>query len=184
MSIPKHAKRVFKGEIFEIYQWPQKMFDGSIQTFEMAKRQDAVVIIASHKNKIVLLKQKQPGTDWFYCTPSGRMDIPGEKPVEAALRELREETGMVPGKLKLWRKANKFGKVSSTIYIYTAQNCEIVGTQKLDPGEKIKIELVAFEKYLNLSNNPSHHIQECLNDMFMARLSKQFKAKYKKAIFG
>ncbi len=184
MKFPKHAKKVFEGVIFDLYQWPQKMFDGSIQTFEMAKRKDTVIIIASCKGKVVLLKQKQPNTDWFFCTPSGSMDIPGEKPKEAALRELREETGMVPEKLSLWKKVEKSGKVKSTIYIYTAQNCKVVGPQKLDVGEKITVQYVSFDKYLNLSEHPSHHMQESLNDMFMARLNKKFKARYKKAIFG
>lgn len=184
MKLPQHAKKVFQGEIFSIYQWPQKMFDGSVHTFEMATRQDTVIIIASYKGKIVLLRQKQPNTKWFFCTPSGRMDIPQEKPKEAALRELREETGMVPGKLMLWKKVEKAGKVKSTIYIYTAQNCKIVGKQKLDAGEKIEIKYITFEEYLKLSNNPSHHIQESLNDLFLARINPKFKAKYKKAIFG
>ncbi len=38
MKIPPNAKRVFKGIIFDVYQWQQKMFDGSKETFEMLKR--------------------------------------------------------------------------------------------------------------------------------------------------
>lgn len=160
------------------------MFDGSTKIFEAVQRHDTVIILASYKNKVVLLKQRQPNTDWFYCTPSGRMDIPGEKPKDAALRELREETGMVPSKLVLWKKITKIGKVKSTIYIYAAQNCKLVGPQKLDNGEKIVVKLVNFEQYLNLSKKPNHYIQESLNDLFMARLDKKYKEKYKKIIFG
>jgi ADP-ribose pyrophosphatase YjhB (NUDIX family) len=184
MNIPKHAKNVFKGIIFDVFQWQQKMFDGTVQTFEVIKRQNTVVIIASYKKKIVLLKQKQPNTNWFYTTPSGRMDIVGEKPKQAALRELREETGMVPKKLLLWKKINKSGKVKSTIYIYIAQNCKIVGKQKLDAGEKITVELISFEDYLKLSDNPISNMPESLIDMYRSRLDKKYKAKYKKAIFG
>jgi ADP-ribose pyrophosphatase YjhB (NUDIX family) len=183
-QIPKNAKKVFSGVIFEVYQWKQKMFDGKFKIFERIVRQNTVIILASYKNKVVVLKQKQPGTNWFFCTPSGRMDIPGEAPTEAALRELREETGMIPGKLKLWKKSQREGKVVSTIYIFIAQNCKIVGPQKLDNGEKIQIKLFDFEKFLKLSDNPTHHIAETLNDLFLARLNPKFKEKFKKAIFG
>ena len=43
--IPKDARCVFKGVIFEVWQWEQKMFDGSMATFERIKRPDTVVII-------------------------------------------------------------------------------------------------------------------------------------------
>ena len=182
--IPKHAKKVFQGDIFSVYQWQQKMFDGSYKTFERAKRQDSVVIIATVKNKIVLLKQMQPGTKWFYCTPSGRMDIPGEKPITAAKRELLEETGMVAKKFFLWKKVESEGKVSSTIYFYIARDCKKISEQKLDAGEKIKVGFITFDEYLKLSDNPQSHIGESVNDMFKARLDKKYKNYLKKTIFG
>ena len=58
--IPRHAKRVFKGEIFEVYQWPQEMFDGSIKTFEMVRRPDTVATIAVIEDKIIVLEEEQP----------------------------------------------------------------------------------------------------------------------------
>lgn len=39
-TIPPNAQRVFSGKIFDVYQWPQPLFDGSIATFEVAKRLD------------------------------------------------------------------------------------------------------------------------------------------------
>src|SRR5258708_26560324 len=96
MKIPKVAKQVFKEQIFQVYQWQQKMFDGSFKTFEKIKRQDTVVIIPIVGNKIVILKQKQPNTGWYYSEPSGRMDKANESPKAAALRELLEETVLGP----------------------------------------------------------------------------------------
>ena len=43
--IPKQAECKFRGELFDVYQWPQKLFDGSMSTFEMLKRDDTVVIV-------------------------------------------------------------------------------------------------------------------------------------------
>ena len=65
MQIPKNARLVFNGKLFQVYQWRQKMFDGSYQIFERARRADSVITIATVKDKIVVLKQKQPGTKWL-----------------------------------------------------------------------------------------------------------------------
>ena len=185
MSIPKHAKRVFKGKIFEIYQWRQKMFDGSVEIFEKARRPDTVIVIATMGSKLVCLKQKQP-TGWFMSTPSGRMDVPGETPKQAALRELLEETGMKPKKLIFWKKMPKYGKVLSNIYFFIARDCEKVTTQKLDPGEKIQVKLLNFEEFLKLPDTEadSHWLGETLIDMYKARLDKKYKKYLKNAYFG
>ncbi len=183
-NLAKKPKRVFNGEIFEVYQWKQKMFDGSFKVFEFVKRQNTVVIIPSYKNKVVVLKQKQPHTGWFYCTPSGRMDKKGEKPLTCAKRELLEETGMSSKNWQLWKKIEKKGKIKHSIYIYTAQNCQKVARQNLDNGEKIQIKLMPFDKFLKLSDKPTHHIAETVFDMLLARINPRFKKKYKKTIFG
>ena len=102
-AIPKSAKKVFAGEIFDVYQWRQKMFDNSFQIFEAIKRPDTVEIIGiTPGKKIIVLKQKQPHTDWFFSLPGGRVDQ-GENQRQAAQRELKEETGYETYKLILWK---------------------------------------------------------------------------------
>lgn len=184
MAIPKHAKRVYKGKIFEVYHWRQKMFDGSFETFEAVKRQGTVVIIPTFKNKIVVLKQKEPHTGWHYSTPAGRMDVTGETPKQAALRELLEETGMKPKKIKLWKVIDKGGKIYWKIYVYIARDCRIVSGQKLDVGEKIEVQYYTFEQFLMLFGQPKRHIEESLWDAFRARFDKKYKKYFKKMVFG
>jgi hypothetical protein len=60
-KIPEHAKKVFQGEIFEVWQWEQKLYDGSSQTFEMLRRADSTIVIAVTEEKtIVITEQMQP----------------------------------------------------------------------------------------------------------------------------
>lgn len=40
IMIPEQAGCVFHGEIFDVYQWQQEMFDGSYERFEMLRRPD------------------------------------------------------------------------------------------------------------------------------------------------
>ena len=92
-QIPVEAKCKFRGEIFDVYQWPQKMFDGTTKTFEMLKRDDTVTTVAVKNDKVVITYQTQPGQDWFYDLPGGRHDNPQEDELMAAQRGLKEETG-------------------------------------------------------------------------------------------
>ena len=60
--IPPEADCVFGGEIYKVYQWPQKMPDGSVITFEMLRRPDTVMVIALDESSYVLvIDEKQPG---------------------------------------------------------------------------------------------------------------------------
>jgi len=100
VKIPKSAKNVFKGLIFDVYQWEQKLFDGSLATFERLKRVDTVnVIPVTRDRKIILLHQRQPGTALFTGFAGGRIDG-NEGVAEAAERELLEETGPVVTKTR------------------------------------------------------------------------------------
>ena len=59
-KLPENAKLTFKGEIWKVYQWPQKMFDGTTATFEGLKhRKNGVKIIAIHQGKIIMTKGKK-----------------------------------------------------------------------------------------------------------------------------
>ncbi|HVS79005.1 MAG TPA: NUDIX domain-containing protein, partial [Candidatus Saccharimonadales bacterium] len=98
--IPVNAKKVFDGKIFDVYQWPQKMYDGTTETFEMLKRPNTVVVLAIKDGELVILKQSQPNLqNEFMDFPGGRADE-GETPLESAKRELLEETGMT---FKNWK---------------------------------------------------------------------------------
>ena len=69
---PDSAKLMFKGVIFEVYQWQQQMYDGSTETFEALKRPDTVSIIPVTKDKkFIILRQEQPGL-------VSRLGFPGE----------------------------------------------------------------------------------------------------------
>ncbi len=71
--IPETAERVFEGQVFDVYQWPQKMFDGSTATFEMAKRCETVTVIGVAQNKILVINDEQPHKGLQINFPGGRV---------------------------------------------------------------------------------------------------------------
>lgn len=150
--VPKQAKKVFQGEIYGIYQWPQELFDGSKATFEMVKRPDTVKIIAVKNDKIVIVKQRQPNLDWYFDLPSGRHDDPRENELDAAKRELREETGMIFKNWKLIDVKQPFIKIDWLVYTFLATDFIEQGAQDLDAGEEIEVLEMGFDEVMQLAH--------------------------------
>ena len=92
MKIPEVAKCVFQGIFFDVYHWPQDMYDGSTRTFEMLKRKPSVDIIATQGDRILLTEEEQPNKGKFVSIPGGQLEE-GESFLACAKRELLEETG-------------------------------------------------------------------------------------------
>ncbi len=150
-SMPENAKKVFAGKIFDVYQWPQEMFDGSTETFEkVVKKLDTASVIAfTEEGKVVVLEQEQPVRGKFFSIPGGMIDE-GESPVEGVQREFLEEAGFECGEIKLWHSAQLTSKIDWTLYFFLAKDCRKVTEQKLDAGEKIQVYLVEWEEFLDM----------------------------------
>lgn len=150
--IPSHAKRVFKGVLFDVYQWRQKLFDDTSATFEKVKRrEDTVTIIpVTDDKKIITIREEQPGSKPFVSVPAGRM-YATEDPREAAKRELLEETGYAPKRLVLWDSLQPSGHIDWAHYIFIAHGSRKIRPQHLDAGEKIQTKNVDFPKFLRLA---------------------------------
>lgn len=183
-SIPNNAKLVFKGVIFEVWQWQQKMYDGTFATFERLKRPDTAIVISVVKDKIIILAQEQPDVpDPFTSLPGGRCNSK-ENPLDAAKRELLEETGYESNDWTLWNEQNPVGKIDWTIYTYIAKDCIHKQPQKLDSGEKIKTELISFDEFLNLATDKRFSEKELGIQLFKARIDKKAKQELYDQIFS
>lgn len=172
-SLPKGAKRVFKGVIFDVYQWRQKMFDGSVQTFEKLKRADTVIIVpVTKEGKIILTTQKQPAKKSFIGVVGGRVEN-GESIIEAAHRELLEEAGCKTDKLELWNAVQPVGKIEWSVYTFIAKNCEIICTPGLDAGEKIELKTVTFEEFVDIALQEEFDDLEIVKEIIRAKLDPE-----------
>lgn len=152
--VPKEARLAFKGIIFDTYQWQQKMFDGSYEAFEMLKRPDTIKILAVKDGKIVVLEQEQPGHEAFFDLPGGRHDVESESELDAAKREMLEETGMTFKTWKLLDASQHHTKIEHFVYIFLATDFEKQVEPHLDTGEKIEVQYFDFDTVKNLTNDP------------------------------
>lgn len=145
--VPDNAECVFKGRIFVVYQWQQEMFDGSSETFEMLKRPDTIKVIAINDNKVVTLEEAQPDDDrTFTGLPGGRHDIETETELEAAKREVLEETGMTFKSWRLIGVEQPYLKMDWFIYFFLATDFDKQQEQKLDAGEKIEVKQLSLDE--------------------------------------
>lgn len=171
--MPEDATLVFKGKMFDVFQWRQQMYDGSYQTFEKLKRPDTVVVFAIlDDGSILLTKQEQPGKSLFIGAAGGRVDE-GEEIEEAAARELLEETGYRAKELILWHSEQPVSKIDWAVYTFIAKGLEKVDEQRLDAGEKITLHPVTFDEFIDTALRNEFTEREIVKYIYEAKIDKQ-----------
>ncbi|HET8670352.1 MAG TPA: NUDIX hydrolase [Candidatus Saccharimonadales bacterium] len=143
--IPEHAKEVFKGVIFDVYQWQQQLFDGTTATFEMLKRPDTVIALCVKEGRIVFIREQQPGRPEYTRLPGGRVD-PGEDWETAIVRECKEEIGLQFENHRLIHAYQPISKIEWFVAIYLMTDCSAETIPALDAGEKIEIVPMTFDE--------------------------------------
>lgn len=149
--LPEHAKCVFEGEIFDVYQWDQHLYDGSTATFEKMSRPDtAVVFPITTEGKILIIEDSQPHRETVLTTVNGRIEE-GETPMQGAKRELLEETGYEARSLEFFYEITPVEKLDWVNYVFIGKGCKKVSEPHLDPGERIVVREVTFDELLSLT---------------------------------
>ncbi len=170
--IPENAKRVFKGVIFDVYQWEQEMYDGTKAKFEKLKRPDTVVVFSVLPDgKILLTKQEQPGKEPFVGATGGRVDE-GENILFAAKRELLEESGYEAEEFILWDAQQPISKIEWAVYTFIAKGLKKVSDLHLDAGEKIKLVPSTLDTLIEIATktHQDFYEKEIIVKFFEAKL--------------
>ena len=123
--------RIWRGRRFSVL-----VEDG----YEIADTPDAVAIVAlDAEGRVLLVRQKRVATGTKLLElPAGLIDE-GERPLEAAQRELREETGLHGGS---WRELASFwtspGFVNERVWVFVADGLD-EGEPEPDDGEELEV---------------------------------------------
>ena len=90
------SETVFEGRIISVLRDTVRMSDSTTSIREVVRHPGAVVIVAlDEEGRVVLVNQyRHPVRARLDELPAGLLDVEGESALEAAQRELREETGL------------------------------------------------------------------------------------------
>lgn len=136
------SKRIYKGRIVGLREDTVELPGGKVAKREIVEHPGAVAIVAiANENKIVLIRQyRRPAEDVLLEIPAGLVHK-GETPLDAAKRELEEETGFHAKNIKkIFEGYASPGYSTEVIQYFLATNLE-KRSQKTEEDELIEVRL-------------------------------------------
>ena len=141
--MPQHEYVVFKTAFVE-GEHPRT---GEKKRFSLIEADDWVNVIAiTRDERVVLIKQFRIGTAEVSLEIPGGMIDPGEEPLAAGVRELREETGYTGG---AWRIAGRVrpnpALQGNWLWTILAEGVERTHEPDPGPGEVVSVHLASLD---------------------------------------
>ena len=138
---------IFHGRVINVHVDKVELPNGGTSVREVADHPGGVAVLALDENNNVLTV-----TQYRYVfkrtmleIPAGKLE-PGEDPYETGLRELKEETGAVPGQYEfLGKLIPSPGCYGETLYLYLARDLKMA-EQHLDPDEFLNVGRIPFDE--------------------------------------
>ena len=139
----------YKGNVIKVYTGKGEIEKKEID-YERVVEANTIVVLPIFNDYILLEKQFRPAImKYIYELPAGHIRK-GEKHIDAARREMKEETGYMPKRLKFMFKAYPEPGISTSMqYFYLATEFE-KRTRHLDKDEIIRIKKVRLEDALKM----------------------------------
>jgi len=137
----KESQLIFDGKVVHLYRDTVTLPNGGESVREYVKHIGAVCVVPiTESGEVILEKQYRYAIGKTIVEiPAGKLDSADEDPKEAALRELREETGAVPG--EIIDMGDYFGSpaiMGERIRMYLARGLSF-GENHLDQDEFLEV---------------------------------------------
>ena len=132
-----------------------KLPDGQIAEYHLLEYADETIVFALTKTReVVLIRQYRYGVqDVILEMPGGSVDK-GESPLEAAKRELMEETGYASDTwVEIGCASPNPAIYTNKIYSFLAIDAEQTGEQSTDDAENIEVLLIPFDEVLAMAKH-------------------------------
>ena len=136
------SKTVYEGRIATVRVEEFRYEDGSTSEREVVDHPGAVVIAAHDTETLWMVRQpREPvGEADLLELPAGKLDVPGESPLDCAKRELAEEVGKAASE---WREVKGFytspGLLAERMTAFLAS-----GLRDVEPRAGERIEIVPW----------------------------------------
>jgi 8-oxo-dGTP pyrophosphatase MutT (NUDIX family) len=138
------SKNVWQGKVGSVRIDEFRHPDGSTSVREVVGHPGAVAVVAHDERFLYLVRQPREAVaeDALLELPAGKLDVPGESPIECAKRELAEEVGKAASS---WRELKRFytspGFAEEEVTVFLATELEDVDAQS---DEEERLEVVAW----------------------------------------
>jgi len=136
------SRSVHDGRIVKLALEEVRLPNGHTVILEVIKHPGAAAVVPlDHEGNVILVRQYRHATgSWLLEVPAGKLDHPGERPEDCALREVEEETGYRAGRISslgwIWTTP---GFTDEKIWLYLAE--DLVPTRaSLQPDEVLTVE--------------------------------------------
>ncbi len=142
------STEIFKGVVTNLFLDEVELPNGEHSTREYIKHNGAVAVLPldEHNNVYLVEQYRYAFSRIMTEIPAGKLDSPDEDHLEAAMRELREETGLTSNKITyLGEFVGSPALIGETIYIYLAQDLDR-GEQDLDDDEFLNVLKIPFDE--------------------------------------
>jgi ADP-ribose pyrophosphatase len=138
--------KIFQGKIISLEVVHVELPDGQIATREIVRHPGAVCVLALLDDKMLVVEQyRKPLGKSQVEIPAGKLEA-GEDPLEAAGRELEEETGYHCDELRhICSYYTSPGFADELIHFYVAEHL-IKGQVNLDEDEFLECEAITLEQ--------------------------------------
>ncbi len=140
----------YRGKILDIRNVEVELPNGRRSSRDIVRHPGAAAVVAlTETGKIVLVRQYRTAIDRVTVEiPAGKLD-PGEDPLECAKRELHEETGFRPGRIRfLTSIVTTCGFCDEIIHIYLATHLEFDAPDP-DDDEFLNVDVVPLSELID-----------------------------------
>lgn len=143
----EEVNKIFEGRVIYVHEDTVTLVDGSSAKREIVSHNGGVAIVPITENgEILLVRQfRIPYRETIYEIPAGKLEK-GEDPLEAGIRELKEECGAVAENIfELGEMYPTPGYCGETIHIYGATGLTY-GEQELDEDEFLDVARIPLDE--------------------------------------
>jgi ADP-ribose pyrophosphatase len=145
------SQQIYDGRILKLRLDTVKLPSGRVTKREIVEHDDSIAIVAiDGDDNVLLVKQFRKAVEKEVLEiPAGGIE-PGEEPVAAVKRELREETGFLPQRVeRIGGFYTSPGYSSEFLHLFVASDLTPAKLQAEDT-ESIKVERVPISRILEL----------------------------------
>lgn len=164
---------VFNGAIFNVEKREVTNPEEDVLQREVVTKAPVVVmVVVNQDGEVAITKEYRSGVNKVTCgLPAGIIDE-GEKPIEAAQREVKEEIGYEVKKSEFIGVVNSSeGFTNEVSHLFAVSvNSEGLAETSFDEGERIETMFLPFDYILDMIRDGEIQSAQCISALLMFKL--------------